>query len=137
MTALKQFPRLQIVMAETFYYAGFIEAWGRGTLKIMEKCAEQGLPEPDFKEKNGVMTVTFYKDKWNEENLKKLGLNDRQIKVIVYMKEKGSITNREYQSLFSITDRTALRDLNDLISKGLVKKRGVKKGTRYLLIHVG
>ena len=125
------------LLAETFYYAGFIEAWGRGTLKIVEKCVEQGLPEPDFKEKNGVMTVTFYKDKWNEKNLKKLGLNERQIKVIVYMKEKGSITNREYQSLFSITDRTALRDLNDLISKGLVQKRGVKKGTRYLLIHVG
>jgi hypothetical protein len=27
---------------------------------------------------NGVMTVVFYKDKWNEENLKKLGLNERQ-----------------------------------------------------------
>ena len=83
------------------------------------------------------MTVTFYKDKLNKENLKKLGLNDRQIKAIVYMKEKGSITNREYKSLFSITDCTALRDLNDLISKRLVQKRGVKKGTRYLLIHVG
>ena len=53
------------------------------------------------------------------------------------MKEKGSITNREYQSLFSITDRTALRDLNDLISKELIQKRGVKKEIRYLLIHVG
>ena len=125
------------LLAETFYYAGYIEAWGRGTLKMVEKCVEQGLPEPDFSEENGVMTVTFYKDKLNEENLKRLELNDRQIKVIVYMKEKGSITNREYQSLFSITDRTALRDLNDLISKGLVQKRGVKKGTRYLLIHVG
>ena len=123
--------------AKIFYYAGFIESWGHGTIKIVENCIEQGLPEPDFMEENGVMTVVFYKDKWTEENLKKRGLNDRQIKVIVYMKEKGSITNREYQSLFSITDRTALRDLNDLISKGLVQKRGVKKGTRYLLIHVG
>ncbi len=125
------------LLAKIFYYAGFIESWGHGTIKIVENCIEQGLPEPDFMEENGVMTVVFYKDKWTEENLKKRGLNDRQIKVIVYMKEKGSITNREYQSLFSITDRTALRDLNDLISKGLVQKRGVKKGTRYLLIHVG
>lgn len=48
------------LLAETFYHAGYIEAWGRGTLKIVEKCVEQGLPEPDFSEENGVMTVTFY-----------------------------------------------------------------------------
>ncbi|MBN2322698.1 MAG: putative DNA binding domain-containing protein [Spirochaetes bacterium] len=125
------------LLAEIFYYAGFIEAWGRGTLKIVEECVEQGLPEPDFIEENGVMTVIFYKDKWNKENLKNLGLNERQIKVINYLKEKVSITNKEYQSLFSITDRTALRDLNGLITKGLVRKRGEKKGTRYFLTHVG
>ena len=65
----------------------------------MEKCAEQGLPEPDFTEENGVMTVTFYKDKWNEENLGKLGLNERQMKALLYVKEKGKITNTEYQIL--------------------------------------
>jgi ATP-dependent DNA helicase RecG len=41
------------LLAEVFYYAGFIEAWGRGTIKIVEKCIEQGLPEPDFKEDMG------------------------------------------------------------------------------------
>jgi len=29
---------------------------------------------------NGVMTVTFYKDKWNKKNLRKLGLNERKLK---------------------------------------------------------
>ena len=65
------------LLAKIFYYAGFIESWGHGTIKIVENCIEQGLPEPDFSEENGVMTVTFYKDKWNEENLKNLGLNKR------------------------------------------------------------
>ncbi|MGR3174960.1 MAG: hypothetical protein ACUZ8N_10205 [Candidatus Scalindua sp.] len=73
----------------------------------------------------------------NEDYLVKLGLNDRQVTAIAYMKEKRTITNKEYQSLFSITDRTALRDLDDLVSKELVQKRGAKKGTRYLLKHVG
>ena len=125
------------LLAEVFYSAGFIELWGQGTIKIMDNCLEQGLPEPDFNEENGVMTVTFYKDNLTEENLNKLGLNARQIKAIVYMKEKGSITNKEYKSFFNITDRTALRDLNDLISKEFVQKRGEKKGTRYFLINVG
>jgi ATP-dependent DNA helicase RecG len=86
------------LLAEAFYYAGFIEAWGRGTLKIVEKCVEQGLPEPDFKEKNSVMTVVFYKNKWNKENLKKFGLNDRQIKAVMYVKENGQTTStKNYQ----------------------------------------
>jgi ATP-dependent DNA helicase RecG len=59
------------------------------------------------------------------------------VRAIEYLKLKNSITNKEYQSLFDITDRTALRDLNDLVTKGLVQKKGAKKGTRYLLHHVG
>ena len=35
----------------------------------MDNCLEQGVP--DFVEEYGVVTVTFYKDKWNEENVKK------------------------------------------------------------------
>jgi ATP-dependent DNA helicase RecG len=44
------------LLAEIFYYAGFIESWGHGTIKIVDNCLEQGLPEPDFTEENGVMT---------------------------------------------------------------------------------
>jgi len=120
------------LLAETFYYAGFIEAWGRGTLKIVEKCVEQGLPEPDFKEENGVMTVTFYKDKLNKENLKKLGLNDRQIKAVMYVKENVRITNSEYQGLFEVSKRTATNDLNELVQKGPFDKTGTRgRGTFY------
>jgi predicted HTH transcriptional regulator len=36
----------------------------------------QGLPEPDFIEGSGVMKVIFHKDKFNEENLQKMGFNE-------------------------------------------------------------
>lgn len=122
------------LLAETFYYAGFIEAWGRGTLKIVEKCVKQGLPEPDFMEKNGVMTVVFYKDKWNEENLKKLGLNDRQIKAVMYVKENEKITNKEYQEINDCSRNTATNDLRDLIKKHVLKESGKKGAGSYYFI---
>ena len=125
------------LLAEIFFYAGFIEAWGRGTIKIVEKCLEQGLPEPDFMEENGVMTVTFYKDKWNEENLKKLGLNERQIKAVMYVKENGKITNSKYQNLCKTSERTALRDLEKLIGLKLFERKGERKGTIYQLFYDG
>ncbi|MBW1729034.1 MAG: putative DNA binding domain-containing protein [Deltaproteobacteria bacterium] len=120
------------LLAKIFYYAGFIESWGHGTMKIVENCIKQGLPEPDFIEEHGVMTVVFYKDKWTEENLKKRGLNDRQIKAVMYVKENARITNSEYQRLFEVSKRTATNDLDELVQKSLFGKTGTRgRGTFY------
>jgi ATP-dependent DNA helicase RecG len=66
--------------------------------------------------------------------LAKLGLNDRQLRAVEYVKEKGKITNKEYQELNSIIDRTALRDLETLITLGILRRIGEKKGTYYELV---
>ena len=122
------------LLAEIFYYSGFIELWGHGTIKIVDNCIEQGLPEPDFKEENGVMTVTFYKDKWNEESVKKLGLNDRQIKAVDYIKENKIINLSTYKDLIkNVSEKTLYRDLQDLVAKNILKEIGEKKGRKYEL----
>jgi predicted HTH transcriptional regulator len=60
------------------------------------ECQEQGLPEPDFEEEHGVFVVKFYQDKWNEENLKKLEIKERQIKAVMYVDVcKGKRENYE------------------------------------------
>ena len=122
------------LLAKIFYYAGFIESWGHGTIKIVENCMEQGLPEPDFVEEYGVMTVTFYKDKLNKENLKKLGLNDRQVKAVTYIKENEKITNKEYQGINDCSRNTATNDLRDLIKKHVLKESGKKGAGSYYVI---
>ena len=91
------------------------------------------MPEPDFVEENGVMTVTFYKDKLNEKNLKKLGLNDRQIKAVMYVKEKGEITNREYQNINTVSNKTAYLELSNLLKKDIFKVFGKGKSVSYTL----
>ncbi|MGC9471624.1 MAG: ATP-binding protein [Bacteroidales bacterium] len=122
------------LLAEVFYFAGFIEAWGRGTLKILEKCGEQGLPEPEFTNEHGVMTVIFYKDRWNESTLKQLGLNERQMKAVAYVKKNGSINNSVYQQINDIGKTTATEDLQTLVGKGIFKQTGGKgRGTKYEL----
>ncbi len=122
------------LLAEVFYYAGFIESWGHGTIKIVENCIKQGLPEPDFMEENAVMTVVFYKDKWNEENLKKLGLSDRQIKAVLFVREKGSINNSKYQKINDIGKTTATEELHKLVEMGLLTEPTAKgRGAKYEL----
>ena len=61
----------------------------------------------------------------------KLGLNDRQLKAVHFVKEKGRITNSEYQVLNDISDRTASRDLEIITKSGVFVKVGEKKGAFY------
>ena len=126
-------PRNKLI-AMVFYYAGLIERWGTGTKRMVELCREQGLPEPKFEEFGGGFSVTFYKDIYNEESLRKMGLNERQIKAVLYVKERGKITNREYQKFNECSRNTATNDLRELVNKGLLKESGKKGAGAYYVI---
>ncbi len=122
-------------IADVFYFAGFIEAWGRGTLKIIEKCRDQHLPEPEFQNEHGMMSVVFYKDKWNENNLKKMGLNERQMKAVEHVRANKKITLSSYKTLITdVSRKTLYRDLQDLVVKNILKEIGEKKGRSYELL---
>ncbi|MDX5438729.1 MAG: putative DNA binding domain-containing protein [Pontibacter sp.] len=120
------------VLADACFKGGLIEAWGRGTVKIMEECQRLGLPEPDITTIGGGVSVTLFKDIYAEEQLKGMGLNERQVEALLLWKNDGRIQNSKYKEKFSITDRTALRDLTDLVDKGLLSKEGEKKSTVYV-----
>lgn len=67
--------------------------------------------------------------------MRKMGLNERQIKAVMYVKEKGKITNKEYQIVCNTSERTATRDLTDLVGQEIFKQIGsTGKGTSYILM---
>ena len=121
------------IIADVCFRGGYIDAWGRGTIKIIDTCKQAVLPEPEMKELDGGFTITLFKDNLTPEQLAKHGLNDRQIKAVLFVKEKGKITNNEYQILNEVSDRTALRDIEELTEKSILIKEGEKKGTYYKL----
>lgn len=47
-------------IAKACFMAGYIDTWGRGTLKIIQACKEAGLPEPEIREMNGGVEVTIF-----------------------------------------------------------------------------
>ena len=114
---------------------GLIEAWGRGTIKIINECKKAGLPEPIIETASGGIKVTIFKNLLNPEKLIELGLNERQLKAIEYLKEKGRINNSEYQKLNSVSKATATRDLTELFEKYklIVRTGDVGSGTIYKL----
>ncbi len=121
------------IIADVCFKGGYIDSWGRGTIKIIDTCRQAELPEPEMKEQDGGFIITLFKNNLNEEQLIKLGLNDRQLKAVFFVKDKGRITNKEYQEINETSDRTALRDLENLIELNMFIKEGEKKGTIYKL----
>jgi len=122
------------LIAEMFYYIGWIERWGTGIQKILDECQKAGLPEPEWKEDQGAIWLTFRKDIWTEDYLRSLGLNERQVRAVMCVKEKGRITNHEYQQLNKVSKATATRDLSDLVSRRLLCMEGSgKRGLYYVL----
>jgi len=107
-------------IAEIFFKAGYIEAWGRGISKMIDSCKQAGLPEPAIEEFAGGIQVTFQKDIYTEEYLKQKGLTERQIKTILFIKQKGRITNKQYQALFDVSRNTASNDLRRLVEAGFL-----------------
>jgi ATP-dependent DNA helicase RecG len=84
------------------------------------------VPKPNYFFEGSDFRVEFRKDIYNKEYLTSLDLNDRQVRAVLYVKQKGRITNKEYQDINEIAERTASRDLADLIRKGIFNNSGIK-----------
>jgi len=119
-------------IANALFRSGYIESWGRGTIKIIKECKLFGIPEPIFSYDSSDISVEFRKDIYNESYLSGLELNERQLDAILYFKTKKEIVTSEYMKRFGITDRTARRDLIELVEKNILTREGEKKSSKYL-----
>ena len=123
-----------LLIADVCFKGGYIDAWGSGTLKIISTCKEAGLPDPEIIEQDGGLLVTLFKNKYNKDQLQKSGLNERQIKAVLYVVEYGSITNSKYQEINAVAKTLATEELKDLIGKKFMKQAGSKgRGSKYEL----
>jgi len=124
-------------LAKYFYEIGEIEKWGSGIIKMNMLMKQYGLNKPKY-ESNHQFKVIFYGPCEDILDLIKkpseiIELNERQKKALEYIKKYGSITNGRFRNLFSVTDRTALRDLDDLVTKNILKRVGKRRAARYEL----
>jgi len=122
------------LIADPLFLAHYIEKAGTGTLDMIDGCRHAGLPEPEFREEGSQFVLTLWRDWLTPEVLAELELSDRQVGAVLFVKREGRITNREYQELVGVGDRTALRDLGELVSEGVLMKVGTTgRATHYVL----
>ena len=121
------------LIAKHFFLIKFIEQWGTGTNDIIDMCLNWELPEPLFEEVVGSLVITFRKDIYTKDYLKSLGLNERQINAVMFMKKEGKITNKIYRDLTDLSDEGVRKDLILLSEKELIKNIGKGRSTYYVL----
>ncbi len=61
-------------------------------------------------------------------------LNERERKLLDYIKNTGYITRKDYEKLMGVSERTARLDLSNLVKRGILRKVGKGKNTIYELI---
>lgn len=90
--------------------------------------------EPEFKTIRGLEFGSIIaRDIFTESVLEKMGLNERQLKAVTHLKQKERITNYIYQKLTGVIRKTAARDLDGLVEKGVLERMGEKRGIYYVL----
>lgn len=61
-------------------------------------------------------------------------LSDRQMKIMEYIRANSYLENRAFETLFpDVSEDTALREVQDLVKKGILVKRGKTKGVKYVM----
>lgn len=129
----RSIPRNPLLFKQLFWVK-YVEDVGGGTLDMIRLCREWEILEPEFKHITGAFVVIFKLPPFLED-LVKLGLNERQIKAVEYVKNSGSITSGAYQKLNTTTRYTAARDLAKLVKLGIFNRIGRgKRGLKYILL---
>jgi len=130
----EHFSRNPRIVAGLFQW-GYIEELGLGIDRMIEEMTQAGHRPPQFKAQPHSFTVILSNVRerrptptWERT------MNERQVRALTYLREHGSITNREYQQLCPDVSAETLRiDLADLVGRGMLMRVGAKKGTYYIL----
>jgi len=80
------------LIADICFKGGYIDSWGRGTIKIIEACQDAGLPEPVLKEEQGGFFSEVFKALSTKKQL--LELEKKQDALTVFRKNYGEITEK-------------------------------------------
>jgi len=122
-------------IVKVLYHWNYIEELGIGVDRMIRAMTEAGHPPPEFTTNGHTVTVTLRSslrrkmvaipEAWKEK------LNERQIQALQYVKEHGSITNRQYRELCNVGHTIAARELAEMLQHGILAKLKSGRATIY------
>jgi ATP-dependent DNA helicase RecG len=138
-------------VANVFFRAGLIEAWGRGIEKMQNACKEHGSPEPELKyETGGLWTIFPFKQEVSEKTTQtgnecepiggqiggqtggqiggQIDLTNRQLEILDIIREDPKVNRKTIAEKLSINESAIQKHLKSLKDKGFLKRIGGTRG---------
>ena len=119
------------LIANAFFRAGLIEAWGRGIYKIISECETFGAAPPKFNCDFSGLMVEFGA-KGEEVSGKTSGKTSG--KILELMKSNRGITIPELALEIGVTERSIERNIQNLQKEGVIQRIGPAKGGYWKII---
>jgi len=115
------------LIAKVFYYAGFIDAWGRGILNIIELLKDNGMDKPGFEQSGGSFRIIFKRDVTplvTPSVTPPVKLTELEEKIFTEIKKNPKISRNNIAEQLGIKLDTVKEYINKLKKKGVLKRVG-------------
>lgn len=118
-------------VANAFFRAGMIEAWGRGIERIVEACKTAGVPEPEFRyEQTGLWTVFRFATAGEAKTPVKTPVKTPE-RILEVLAGSPRLTLAEVAGMIGKSLRAVERASARLVKEGRLRYVGPRKGGRW------
>jgi ATP-dependent DNA helicase RecG len=138
------------LLANAFFRAGYIEAWGRGIQRILNDCQQYNLPAPTYSTKMSGLMVTFqlasnesssrtaqfgekFGEKFGGKFGEKLGTNEE--KLLLLLEAEPRLSAPELAKSIGITSRAIEKIIARLRTRGFLYRKGPAKGGYWVVTY--
>ena len=120
-------------VASAFFRAGLIEAWGRGTIMILNECRKAGLPEPVFEFEKTDFSVTITVGRTVGKTVGRT-VGKTPNRFLELMKGNSRITIPELEKETGLSRRGVEYNINKLKKERRIRRIGPKNGGYWVII---
>lgn len=127
-------------LANVFYRLQLIEAYGTGIKKIMDAYADTPV-KPKIITTNNAFKIILHNINYKYKDEKRIDLQNincsllenNEKKILQYLSENSSINRKDVQSFIGVSQSSAGRILNKMVSNNQIIQLGGSRNTHYIL----
>ena len=127
------------LIANTFFRAGFIEAWGRGIEKIKDSCKEAGNPMPEYTIKREDIMVMFKSlvsstDQATDRATNQANDNSVVTRILKVIQEEPSLSQKKIAAVIGEKYSTVKYYMESMKKSGVIKREGSSQKGKWIIL---
>lgn len=126
------------LIANTFFRAGYIEAWGRGIEKIKDSCVEAGNPLPEYTIKREDIMVMFKSlvSSTNQGTNQANQADDNSVtaRILNVIKEEPTMSQKKIADAIGENYSTVKYYMETMKKFGLIRREGSSQKGKWIIL---